>query len=55
MSDWSRVTVQIDEDGGVVGVDIGSEVDRDNLTEERPETPPLPDDPNVGRTLWPLG
>jgi hypothetical protein len=55
MSDWSRVTVRIDEEGHVEGVDIGSEVDRDKLTEERPETPPLPDDPAAGRTFWPLG
>ena len=55
MSDWSRVTVRIDEDGNLAGVDVKGAVDKDNLTEERPETPPLPDDPEVGRTFWPLG
>jgi hypothetical protein len=55
MSDWSRVTVRIDGEGNVASVDIGSEVDRESLSEERPETPPLPDDPDAGRAIWPLG
>ncbi|MCA1844330.1 MAG: hypothetical protein LC792_14310 [Actinobacteria bacterium] len=55
MSDWSKVTVRIDKDGGVVGVEIEGEIDHDKLTEERPETPPLPEEPQVGRTFWPLG
>ena len=55
MSDWSRVTVRIDEQGVLAGVDVEGEIDRDKLTEERPETPPLPDDPDVSRKLWPLG
>ena len=54
MSDWSRVTVQVDEDGNIVEVKVDGEIDRSKLTEERPETPPLPEEPNVGRTLWPL-
>jgi hypothetical protein len=55
MSDWSRVTVRIDEDGNLSAVEIEGDIDRENLTEERPETPPLPEDPEVGRTFWPLG
>ena len=55
MSDWSKVTVRLDEQGGLAGLDVDGDIDRDNLTEERPETPPLPDDPDVGRRLWPLG
>ena len=55
MSDWSRVTIRIDENGRLEGVEVDGDIDRDNLTEERPETPPLPDDPNVGRSFWPLG
>lgn len=55
MSDWSRVTVRIDEDGTLVGVEVDGEIDRENLTEERPETRPLPEDPNAGRAFWPLG
>lgn len=55
MSDWSKVTVRIDGEGGLAGVDVEGEIDRDNLTEERPETPPLPDTPDVGTKLWPLG
>jgi hypothetical protein len=55
MSDWSRVTVRIDENGNLTEVDVDGEIDRENLTEERPETPPLPEDPDAGRKLWPLG
>ena len=55
MTDWSRVTVRLDEEGGLAGVEVEGEIDRDKLTEERPETPPLPEDPDVGRRLWPLG
>lgn len=55
MSDWSRVTVHIDADGRLEAVDVEGEVDKSHLTEERPETPPLPDDPEAGRTFWPLG
>lgn len=55
MSDWSKVTVRIDEHGGLAGVDVDGAIDKDNLTEERPETPPLPADPDAGRKLWPLG
>jgi hypothetical protein len=54
MSDWSKVTVRIDENGKLANVEVDGDIDRDNLTEERPETPPLPDDPDVGRKLWPL-
>jgi hypothetical protein len=54
MSDWSKVTVHIDDQGGLAGVDVEGEIDRDKLTEERPETPPLPEEPNVGTLLWPL-
>ena len=54
MSDWSRVTVQVDEDGNVTGIEVAGGIDRENLTEERPETPPLPEDPEVGRAFWPL-
>ncbi len=55
MSDWSRVTIRIDEHGDLAAVEVEGEIDRENLTEERPETPPLPDDPSVGTRLWPLG
>ena len=55
MSDWSRVTVRIDEDGALVGVDIDGEIDRDKLTEEVPEAKPLQDDPSAGAVFWPLG
>ena len=55
MSDWSRVTIRIDEQGGLAEVEVEGDIDRDNLTEERPETPPVPDDPDVGRRFWPLG
>ena len=55
MSDWSRVTVHLDENGNVASVDVDGAPDRENLTEERPETPPLPEDPDATRKLWPLG
>jgi hypothetical protein len=55
MSDWSKVRVRLDREGGLAGVDVEGEIDRDKLTEERPETPPLPDDPDARRKLWPLG
>ena len=55
MSDWSKVTVRIDGNGKLANVEVDGDIDRDNLTEERPETPPLPDGPDVGRKLWPLG
>ena len=55
MTDWSKVTVRIDEHGHIAGLDVEGDIDRDNLTEERPETPPLPEDPDVGRAFWPLG
>ena len=55
MSDWSHVTIQIDEDGEIVEIKVDGEIDRTHLTEERPEAKPLPEDPNAGRTIWPLG
>ena len=54
MSDRSKVTVRIDEQGSLAGVEVEGEIDRDNLTEERAETPPLPEEPDVGTMLWPL-
>jgi hypothetical protein len=53
MSDWSKVTIRIDEDGKLRAVQVEGEIDRDHLTEERPETPPMPEDPDV-RKGWPL-
>lgn len=38
--DRAKVTVKVDEDGNVVGLDIDGDIDRDNLTEERPSKPP---------------
>jgi hypothetical protein len=55
MSDWSKVTVRVDKDGRLSGVEVEGEIDREHLTEERPETPPLPDDPDVARKNWPFG
>lgn len=55
MSDWSRVTVHIDENGGLADVEVDGDIDKKHLTEERPETPPLPADPEAGRAFWPLG
>lgn len=42
MADDAKVTVRLDENGGVVGLDIEGDIDRDNLTEERPSKPPAP-------------
>ena len=53
MPDNPKVTVKLDDDGKVVGLDIDGDIDRNNLTEERPsKPPPLPDtgssgDPNL--------
>ena len=56
MSDWSRVTVRIDENGELAAVEVqGDDIDRTKLTEERPETPALPEDPTAGQVFWPLG
>jgi hypothetical protein len=55
MSDWSKVTVHLNEDGGLADVDVEGEIDRDNLTEERREAPPIADAPETGTTIWPLG
>jgi hypothetical protein len=53
VSDWSKVRIEIDEQGKLHTVEVEGEVDREHLTEERPETPPLPEDPDV-RSRWPL-
>lgn len=54
MRDSSKVTIRLDENGGLAKVEMEGDIDRDHLTEERPETPPLPADPNAGRAFWPL-
>ena len=54
MSDWSRVRVRIDEDGKLAAVEVDGDIDKTQLTEERPEAPPLPADPTAGQVFWPL-
>ena len=54
MSDWSRVTVRIDENGQLSAVEVDGDIDKTKLTEERPEAPPLPADPTAGQVFWPL-
>jgi hypothetical protein len=38
--DDAKVKVKVDENGKVIGLDIDGDIDRDNLTEERPSKPP---------------
>ncbi|MGH9279686.1 MAG: hypothetical protein ACRD12_16515 [Acidimicrobiales bacterium] len=39
MPDETKVTVRVDENGEIVDLDIDGDIDRDNLTEERPSQP----------------
>lgn len=42
MPDDAKVKIKLDENGKVVGIDVEGDIDRDNLTEERPSKDPNP-------------
>ncbi len=50
MEGKSRVTVHLNADGGLAGVDIEGDIDKTNLVEERRpiSTPPVIDNPTGG-------
>ncbi|HWC09888.1 MAG TPA: hypothetical protein VG455_01560 [Acidimicrobiales bacterium] len=49
MGERPRVTVRLDENGGVAGLDIEGELDRDDLVEETPGKPTAPPPEEVYR------
>lgn len=56
-SGYIKVTVRLDDEGGLAAVDVEGDPDRDHLVAETPgKAPPLPDnEAGSPSTIWPLG
>ena len=55
MDDWTKVRVQVDENGQLKAVEIDGDVDKSKLTEERRPAADLPEEPGVQPNIWGLG